>query len=360
MHIHSLIEYLNTNEDINDALVNINSNILYKRRGNLVIFKYNKKYGSKLERSCRGLIYNIETKKIVCYSNEGTYDFETFVKKVPFKQCVIEENIEGSLINLYFYNERWNVSTKFCINADESKFRSKKTFRQIFDYLFKINMDELDTKYTYSFLIRIPENRLVTNILDYDLYHIETQNNITGDKIYMDIGIKHPEVLHPYVDSYTQLYNKLNNLDWENRGYMLYSKDRDFRCSLINHEYKKILDLVNNQVDLKYVMLESSLYTYKIDIILDHFPEYTAIMTEVVNDIKLLQQYLFSAYIEIFCKKEKTLKDFDAKYKLVLTDTHKLYKNKRKHNITFEIHPEDVYDILTQNDCPCVYAILYK
>ena len=360
MHIHSLIEYLNDSGGIDNALKNINSNILYKRRGNLVIFKYDKKYGSKFERSCRGLIYNIETNKIVCYSNEGTYDFESFVEKVPFKQCVIEENLEGSLINLYFNNGRWNVSTKFCINADESKFRSKKTFRQIFDYLFKINLDELNIKYTYSFLIRVPENRLVTNILNYDLYHIETQNNITGDKIYMDIGIKHPEVLKLSVDSYRQLYNNLNDLDWENRGYMLYSKDRNFRCSLINPEYKKILDIVNNQVDLKYVMLESSLYTYKIDIILEHFPEYNTIMIGVVNDIKLLQQYLFSAYIEIFCKKEKTLKDFDTKYKKVLIDIHNFYINNRKHDITFEIHPEDVYDMLTQNDCPYVYTVLYK
>ena len=360
MYIHPLIKYLDTYDDIDTSLSNINNNILYKKRGDLVIFKYKKKYGSELECSCRGLIYNIGTNKIVCYSNTGTCDLETFVEKVSFENCVIEENLEGSLINLYYNNERWNVSTKFCINADESKFRSKKTFRQIFDHLFKINTTKLDNKYTYSFLIRIPENRLVTNILEYDLYHIETQNNITGEKIYMNIGIKHPKVLNLNIDSYEKLYNNLNDLDWENRGYMLYSKDRVYRCSLINPEYKKILNIVNNQVDLKYIMLESSLYTYKIDIILEHFPEYNIIMSKVVNDIKLLQQYLFSAYVEIFCKKTKTLEDFDAKYKLVLTDTHKLYKNNRKHDITFEIHPEDVYDMLTQNDCPYVYTVLYK
>ena len=31
------------------------------------------------------------------------------------------------------------VSTKFNINADESKFKSQKTFRQLFDSLIDIN-----------------------------------------------------------------------------------------------------------------------------------------------------------------------------------------------------------------------------
>jgi len=360
MYIHPLLEYLKSYENIDDALLNINSNIIYKRHGDLIIFRYKNKYGSELERSSRGLIYNAKTNKIICYSNTGTYDLEAFVTKVTFENCVIEENLEGSLINLYYYNDRWNVSTKYCINADESRFRSKKTFRQIFDYLFKINISELDIKYTYSFLIRIPENKLVTNIQEYDLYHIETQNNITGAKIYMDIGIKHPKILNLNIDSYKNLYNNLIELKWEDRGYMLYSKDRKYRCSLINPEYKKLLNIVDNHIDLRYIILENSLYTYKIDIILEHFPEYKIIQTEVVNDIKLLQQYLFSAYIEIFCKKTKTLEDFDEKYKLILTDTHTLYKNSRKHDITFEIYPEDVYDMLTQNDCPYVYALLYK
>ena len=360
MYQHPLIKYLKSYSDVDVALSSINSNILYKRQGDLVIFKYNNQNGTDLERSCRGLIYNTQTDKIVCYSNEGTYDFETFTNKVPYKQCVIEENLEGSLINLYFNNQRWNVSTKFCINADESRFRSKKTFRQIFDHLFKINTSELDKKYTYSFLIRIPENRLVTNITDYDLYHIETQNNITGEKIYMDIGVKHPVVLKIRVKSYKKLYNKLSNLDWEDRGYMLYSKDRLYRCSLINPAYKKILNLVNTNEDLKYTMLESSLYTYKTDIILEHFPEYNTIMTGVLNDVKLLQQYIFSAYVEIFCKKNKTIDDFNEKYKSVLEDTHNLYKLTRRHDITFEILPEDIFDMIIQNDCLFVYKLLYK
>ena len=42
----------------------------------------------------------------------------------------------GTLINVY-YNNKWCVSTKFCIDADESKFRNDKTFRQLFDSISK-------------------------------------------------------------------------------------------------------------------------------------------------------------------------------------------------------------------------------
>lgn len=357
--MHPFIEHLKQFKNINVALENLNSNISYKKHGSLLIFKYNSKFGSILERSCRGLIYDYVNDKIVCYSNTGTCDFQTFTNEVDISNCVIEENLEGSLINLYFYNGRWNVSTKFDINADEVKFRTKKTYRQIFDSLFNIDYNILDKKYTYSFLIRVPLNRLVTNIRKRELFHIETQNNITGEKIFMDIGIKHPLKINAQYKSYNKLYKVLTNLDWENKGYMLYSRDRSYRCSLINPEYKKIYDLVTTHKDLKYIMLETALYTYKTDMILDYFPEYNTIMKKVINDVKLLQQKLYSFYVEIFSKKTKKITDIDKKYIKILQETYTLYNNKRKHNILFEIYSEDIYDLLIKKSCDKLYEMLY-
>ena len=165
---HKFIEYLDSlSNNINESLEIIrkkNSNILIKEFDNLVIFKYKNKYDDEYVRRCRGLILDRDTKKIVCQSNSGTLSFEEFIKNVPVEKCVIEENLEGTLINLYFYNNRWNVSTKFCINAENSKFRGNKSFRQYFDKLCTIDRHKLDINFTYSFLLQVPENRLVSKI----------------------------------------------------------------------------------------------------------------------------------------------------------------------------------------------------
>ena len=127
---HEFVKYLNTlSNDINESFDIIRgkkSNISIKEFDNLAIFKYITKYDDSAVRACRGLILDKNTKKIVCQSNSGTLNFEEFITKVPINKCVIEENLEGTLINLYYHNNRWNVSTKFCINAENSKFRGNK------------------------------------------------------------------------------------------------------------------------------------------------------------------------------------------------------------------------------------------
>ena len=141
--LHPLLQSIN-NSNIEKSTEE--NNLKYKKHGELAIFKYNDtaKYGTELQRSSRGVVINLNDNKIVCSSFNGSLNLEQFKKKVLINNCIIEENIEGTLMNLYFYNNLWKVSTKFCLNADETKFRSNKTFRQLFDSLIDINKLKLD------------------------------------------------------------------------------------------------------------------------------------------------------------------------------------------------------------------------
>jgi len=367
---HKFISYLDSlSEDINESLDIIRkkkSNIVVKEFGNLVIFKYKKKYDDLAIRMCRGLIMDKNSKKIVCQSNTGTLSFEEFISKVPINNCVIEENLEGTLINLYFYKNRWNVSTKFCINAENSKFRGNKSFRQYFDKLCKIDKNRLDTNFTYSFLMQVPENKLVSNIRKRKLYHIETQNNVTGENIYFDIGINKPKILKLNdlntlkIKSYRDLNRELIKLNWSERGFMLYSLDRKYRCSLINPAYEVPLELVKNQTDIKYIILNSTYYTNNLIDLLYYFPEYEPLKTLVNDDVNNLSNKLFKLYKDTYCYKNNTVKEVPPKYKKILGDIHKLYKQIHRNNILFKISLDDVKNTLTKNDCAYVYTLLYK
>lgn len=365
---NKFVDYLfGLNQSIELGLIELTQNypnITFKQYDNLVIFKYLKKYGSEIERSCRGLILDINTRKIVCQSNIGTLDLETFINNVSFDECVIEENLEGTLVNLYYNGDVWNVSTKFSINADSSRFRSKKTFRQQFDSMFKGDYNKLDKNFTYSFLLRIPENRLVSKIKKKRLYHIETQNNITGEKLFIQLGIPHLTIYKlgskntTGIVSYKNLSSQLNTLPWSVRGYMLYSSDRKHRCSLINPNYEKVKELVEGQSDVRYIVLESECYKKNENELLIYFPEYLEIFKQVGDDITSLIKKIYQDYLNIYVyrKTQTPIK----KHEKIINLVHKEYKQNRRNNLVYRINKDIVKKVLLEQKCPYVFSLLYK
>ena len=136
---HPLIKYLKSYSSLNLALTDLqNKQVLYKKHGDKIIFK------SKLDNSddtlhthSNGVILDINKSdhRVICSSfNKGT-TLDFFKEKVLFKDVIAEENIEGTLINVYYYNKKWTISTRFCLDAENSTYTSKKSFRQYFDEL---------------------------------------------------------------------------------------------------------------------------------------------------------------------------------------------------------------------------------
>ena len=105
----------------------------------------------------RGIVIDFTNKKIINHSVEGCIDYNKFKAKFNWKNIVIEERLDGTLINVYF-NKKWCVSTKFCVNASEARFRNNKTFRQLFDSIAGNIYDSLDKSYTYSYKTLVCRN----------------------------------------------------------------------------------------------------------------------------------------------------------------------------------------------------------
>ncbi len=369
---HPLIESLKT-ENINLDKIAGQYNLNYKKYGNLAIFKYNKnaKYGTNLQRLSRGIIVDLETNKLLCSSFSGSLSIEQFTKNVPVDNCVIEENIEGTLINLYFYNNIWRISTKFSINADENKFKSNKTFRQLFDSVVDINtLKNLDKNFTYSFVLVHKDLRLVTPVSENKIYHIETTNNITGEKIRTNIGLPHPKIIlsgNKYIadnanietfENYDEILEKLSKTIWTVRGFMLYSIDRKHHCSLINPKYSHVRNLVANQSDKRYICLDSLFYKKNNNEVLKYFPEYNEIFINVLKDYNNLKQNIYKFYLDKNCFK-KTVK-VPLKYNKPLYDIHGVYLKNKNINKNFKITIDSLDNILKNYECPYLFTLIYK
>ena len=346
------------------------NNIVYKRHGNLLITKYSKdgKYGTKDERSCRGSIIDLDKLVLLTPSIPGDISYEDFKSQVPFKYCVVEENIEGTLINIYFYNGRWNVSTKYNINADESKFRGKKTFRQLFDNLF--NWEELeknlDVNFCYSFVLSTKDNKMVTPVKSNALYHIETTNRVTGDKLLVDIGIKHPKIIYignmkqginvpnpEKMNQYEDLENSLKSLDYTKRGFMLYSLDRKFRCSLINPKYQKVFDMLKDQSDEDFLCFKSLYYDNNSSELVKYCPDLNVKMQDVSIRFEAYLNNLYRMYVDKYCYKLDV--DLNNKYGKTIKKFNKHYQQNRQ-----RITREMARNIVLSQDCPYVFVNALK
>ena len=346
---HPFTEYIENETNIEkvENLFKKEHRVNFKRHGNLVILKYSKEAKennlTEIESKCRGHIFDMDNKVLVCNPQRGSVTYNEFKDNVPFKYCVVEENIEGTLINLYYYNNRWNVSTKFSINADESRFRSVKTYRQVFDSVFdwKKYENNLDKKFTYSFVLSFKDNKLVTPINNTVLHHIETINNVTNENVFIDIGIKHPKIIHidnsinginKYINisSYDNLEKKLEKLNYTERGYMLYSKDRKYRASMLNPKYLKVLNMIKDQSDVNYLCFESAYYKKNKGDIVKYLPEYHNKFNNIELEFKSFIKNLYDIYVKKYCFKQEVT--YNNKISKLLSAINKKYLETRKKN----------------------------
>lgn len=131
-------------------------------------------------KATRGVIKEAATDKVVCQSFGYTHEYELsdYDKWAPqLEGCIQNCNIflseEGSLLRLFFHDDKWNLSTHKRIDAFGSYWSCNKSFGELFlealecyfsehktleyesaDHLFDVFCDTLDRECVYTFLLR--------------------------------------------------------------------------------------------------------------------------------------------------------------------------------------------------------------
>ena len=248
----------------------LNLNLIVKESDNLFIINYKNKpetnnINKELIKDCRSIIIDKNNYNIMMLGLTGSIEYNEFKESVSWNDAVIEESIDGTLINLYYYNDMWNFSTKKTIDAN-CYWNTEKNFKELFLEAIKVynfNFNILNQKYCYSFVLCHPEARNITFYDKSKLYHVSTRNLETLDEIDEDIGILKPSILkiNEYntlnnCNNYDKLLENLNNLEYSNEGYMLFSKDRKFRTKLRSKNHLIIKELKGNYSNMTLRILE--------------------------------------------------------------------------------------------------------
>ena len=191
-----------------------------------------------------GVIIDKNTLKIVCYTFDKCLEDENLDMKLLEGELYVEPAFEGTLIRVYYAENKWNISTKKMIDAYNAKWISSKSFGELFSELFDVNLlPQLNINYCYSFLMSHNDNNIV---LKYDhnfLIHINTIDLVQNCEVSVDIGIQKNTLLKientnkEYLDSYIE---ELKNNSYNTEAGFI----------LINNQYRR--QKINKKMYLKY------------------------------------------------------------------------------------------------------------
>lgn len=126
---------------------------------------------TELERECRSVILDSKTLDIICYSYDDIYynqDAKDYIIKNNDFSRTIQECFEGTLLSIFYYNDKWNVATRRCIDAKKSSWNNNKSHFDMFLECINTSFNEftsyLKEENNYFFVLVHNQNK---HIVDY-------------------------------------------------------------------------------------------------------------------------------------------------------------------------------------------------
>ena len=319
----------------------------------------------------------VRNNKVVCFAPEKSLDYSFFVNAYSTENSWLEDYIDGTMINVFYDNikQTWEIATRSTVGGNIVFFNDVKnykyfdnnnyfkdyynlTFRSMFFEacnICNLDLNCLDEKYVYSFVLQHPFNRIVTPIVSPVIYLVKVYeiihpiNNVLSvnnlDKVTInEINIQSLLNCPPYIflNSNIKFVNKYPLTSFEeiksyyesgNAGYncvgcFLYSKDGT-RSKIRNASYEEVRKLRGNQPKLQFNYL-SLKQQNKVGEFLQYYPEHTVIFNKFKLALYYYTSNLFMNYISCFIRKEKPLKEYEFEYKSHMYKLHEKYKTELK------------------------------
>lgn len=304
--------------------------IRIKRDNGYIMFLYSQidsDFNNNIVRECRGIILDEKTLKLVCvpFFKFGNYG-ESYVSDIDWDSARVEEKIDGSLIKVWFDNNKWNVSTNGTINAQNANLGDELTCYKNFYDLFMVavqnqnlNFDSLNRDCTYMFELTSPYNKVVVAHSEITITHIGTRNNKTLEEVSIDIGIKKPKLYS--LKTLNECLEMIKILPFNDEGYVVVDKNYNrikikSLAYVVAHRLKNNCSVtVSRLIDMIKINETEEFTTY--------YPEYKKEIEKIKNDINTKKSEVENKIKEIKSKNFLTQKEFalyikDFKFKSFL------------------------------------------
>lgn len=325
--MNNLTNFIKEHEDWFELLQQPPFNLIIKTDEdylNLYLFKYNQ-YGSDMNLSicqeARGIILEVKDDeiKIVCHSfdkffNYGEEQGKLVLQQFNWDNYTFQEKRDGSLLRMWFWNGKWNVSTSGTIDAYKASIDIPscpyKSFGDMFSHIldsYNENLDSLNTDFTYSFEMTSPNNKIVVDYLEDELTLIGVRDNSSNKELNPSSFNPFNKIHLPKIYSYKTINEALEAVkDTSNfEGFVLC--DIDFRrVKIKTEEYltlAHIADETGSDRGILRLILED-----RIDDVQNKLPHIQHRIDKVKNFIRSEVESIFILYQQIdFTQDRKTI-----------------------------------------------------
>lgn len=324
------------------------------------IIRYSKEFLRSDLVSSYGLLRSVilSGPKVLCFAPPKSLLGENFILKYPIKSddIIAEEFIEGTMINVFFdpANGCWQIATRNTVGANVSFYKwSNMTFNEMFLEACSsnnFNIQTLNPKYCYSFILQHPANRIVVPFKKPQLYLtavyeiIQKEKNVTvveenlfevkNDGLWHLTGVRFPDRYE--FNTYTELIEKFasKNTPYNVMGIIVKNKETGERTKFRNPIYEEVRNLRGNQPKLQYQYL-CLRHSGKLPEFLKYYPETKEEMSKFRDQVHMFTDNLHKNYISCYVKKEKALREYSDQYRTHMFKIHEHFIN--------ELRPKGLY-----------------
>lgn len=250
----------------------------------------------------------------VCKSFPYTKDVEAKEDTVLPENKILNAHWseEGTVLRVFFANERWYISSHRLIDCTERRWSSERNFGELFDDC--INRKELSSylnkDFVYVFLLQHPENRIVSDFVNPRLLHVLTLKKDGGELVETETTVEHPNIGYP-VKIETRDPKELLDLSRnpiEGKNGVIFQDENLRYFKFVNSEYMRKRLVRGNDPDIssRYISLTKLQNLEKANELLEMFPEQKEKIVSKEQDINTnLGHYLYDLYRTRFINKDR-------------------------------------------------------
>ena len=309
------------------------------------------------------------------YTDEYVLNDEVELPEIDLNDYDVYTSMEGTLTRLFYFQDKWYVTTNRKLDGFKSYWSSHFSFGQIFVnnilHVYKETniesfFEKLDKEQIYFFLLMPTiENRIVCHVDSalpslYYLGYLQkgkfTEDDVLqrGDEL---SEISRLQLLEMEDMTLSNVVDHVKGVNvWKNQGVILFHKTKNRQIKLLNEEYKRLWSVRNNNPNLFLRYFEIRTDGKMLEDFFKLYPKFVTVADRFEYQIFEVSKHLHQAYVERYIRKQyvslpkqeyvilKKAHDWHNKDR----DYNRIYRTKMLHLLNDE-KPIHLYQIIKRH-----------
>lgn len=272
--------------------------------------------------------------------------------------CSMYDSFEGSLLRMFYYKNKWYLSTNRKLDASRSKWSSKTSFGEFFnkallyefhtsqsfrdvlgyiqteqkvdfDYVMDKFLNILNPEKQYMFLLlNNHENRIVCQYDHPKFLHVGTFIGEELSLVHENIGLDYPKQ-HMF-ENIEQMYEYVRTLDWRLLQGIIVFAPNNKQYKIWNQTYADMYRIRGNESSIKFRYLQLRHDKEKREALGMLYPECRETFNHYEQCIVDVAGNILEGYINRYIRKNFTTLPLEQF--IIMSETHKWYQLDRENN----------------------------